>query len=190
MAIVHCTHSDPHASPLSARSRLTQIFAVSRAYLYHAYAWLKLFNFSRSYNKNLSTSDVSMMATSVVLATLSILPYERNLFGRVDELSQEQEKERTLHMANILGFSVVRSMPHSSLPCCPASCAALLCSGSAVRVEAISNPSLPACLSSYPCASAGQACRPPLHPHALSAGVVHQQHEPAVPGAARGEGRV
>lgn len=48
-----------------------------------------------------------MMATSVVLATLSILPYERQLFGRVDEPSHEQEKERTIRMANILGFSVV-----------------------------------------------------------------------------------
>jgi translation initiation factor 3 subunit A len=94
--------------PLLLPSRLTQIFAVSQSYLYHAYAWLKLFNFSRSYNKNLTASDTQMMATSVVLATLSILPYDRQLFGRVDEPSHEQEKERTIRMANILGFSVVR----------------------------------------------------------------------------------
>lgn len=87
-------------------SRLTQIFAVSQSYLYHAYAWLKLFNFSRSYNKNLTASDTQMMATSVVLATLSILPYERALFGRTDDLSHEQEKERTIRMATILGFTV------------------------------------------------------------------------------------
>lgn len=49
-----------------------------------------------------------MMATSVVLATLSILPYERALFGRTDDLSHEQEKERTIRMATILGFTVVR----------------------------------------------------------------------------------
>jgi hypothetical protein len=48
-----------------------------------------------------------MMATSVVLATLSILPYERALFGRTDDLSHEQEKERTIRMATILGFTVV-----------------------------------------------------------------------------------
>jgi hypothetical protein len=41
-------------------SRLTQIFAVSQSYLYHAYAWLKLFNFSRSYNKNLTASDTQV----------------------------------------------------------------------------------------------------------------------------------
>lgn len=49
---------------------------------------------------------MQMMATSVVLATLSILPYERALFGRTDDLSAEQEKERTIRMATILGFTV------------------------------------------------------------------------------------
>lgn len=49
---------------------------------------------------------LQMMATSVVLATLSILPYERALFGRTDDLSAEQEKERTIRMATILGFTV------------------------------------------------------------------------------------
>ncbi|KAF6256090.1 eukaryotic translation initiation factor 3a [Scenedesmus sp. NREL 46B-D3] len=96
-------------------SRLTQIFAVSQSYLYHAYAWLKLFNFSRSYNKNLTGSDTQMMATSVVLATLSIVPYDRQLFGRVDEPSHEQEKERTIRMANILGFSVDKRMDYRSI---------------------------------------------------------------------------
>ncbi len=80
---------------------------MSESHLYHAYAWLKLFNFSRSYNKNLTGSDQSMMATSVVLATLSILPYERSLFNRQDEQTSEQEKERTIRMAAILGFTVV-----------------------------------------------------------------------------------
>lgn len=88
-------------------SRLTQIFAVSESHLYHAYAWLKLFNFSRSYNKNLTPSDQQMMACSVVLATLSILPYDRSLFGRQDDTSAEQEKDRIIRMANILGFTVV-----------------------------------------------------------------------------------
>lgn len=33
---------------------------MSQSYLYHAYAWLKLFNFSRSYNKNLTSSDTQV----------------------------------------------------------------------------------------------------------------------------------
>jgi len=91
-------------------SRLTQIFKVSNAQLYHAYSWLKLFNFSRSFNKNLTQADVSMMATSVVLATLSVPAYDRALFGRQDDAAAEQEKERTLKMANILGFAVVSAI--------------------------------------------------------------------------------
>ena len=96
-------------------SRLTQIFAVSEGHLYHAYAWLKLFNFSRTYNKNLTATDQQMMATSVVLATLSILPYDRPLFGRQDEQQHEQEKEHTIRMANILGFTVDRRMDYKSI---------------------------------------------------------------------------
>jgi translation initiation factor 3 subunit A len=88
-------------------SRLTQIFKVSNAQLYHAFAWLKLLQFSRSYNKSLTPADIGMMATSVVLATLSVPAYDRALFGRQDDLAAEQEKERTLRMANILGFPVV-----------------------------------------------------------------------------------
>ena len=49
-----------------------------------------------------------MMATSVVLSVLSVPAYDRALFGRQDEMAAEQEKERTLKMASILGFAVVR----------------------------------------------------------------------------------
>lgn len=45
-------------------SRLTQIFAVSQSYLYHAYAWLKLYNFSRTFNKNLTASDTQVGTNS------------------------------------------------------------------------------------------------------------------------------
>lgn len=88
-------------------ARLTQIFAVSENHLYHAYAWLKMFNFSKSCNKNLTQGDVHGMASSVLLATLSILPYEqRALLGGSDDSASEQEKERIVRMANILGFAV------------------------------------------------------------------------------------
>ncbi|KAF5827767.1 eukaryotic initiation factor [Dunaliella salina] len=86
-------------------SRLTQIFAVSKNHMYHAYAWLKLFNFSKSFNKNMTPQDLQMMACSVLLATLSILPYDAKA-PQHDEYAVEQEKERILRMANILGFAV------------------------------------------------------------------------------------
>lgn len=88
-------------------ARLTQIFAVSENHLYHAYAWLKLFNFTKSYNKNMTPPDLQSMASSVLLAMLSILPYDPRAQLSQDEQLQEQEKERILRMANILGFAVV-----------------------------------------------------------------------------------
>ncbi|MEW5311497.1 MAG: hypothetical protein WDW38_003207 [Sanguina aurantia] len=83
-------------------ARLTQIFAVSDNHLYHAYAWLKLFGFSKSYNRSLTPTDLQAMATSVLLATLSILPYDRTEAG----ITAEQEKERVIRMTHILGFPV------------------------------------------------------------------------------------
>eukprot|EP00798_Chlamydomonas_sp_ICE-L_P024015 gene24015-9590_t len=85
-------------------ARLTQIFAVSENHMYHAYAWLKLFNFSKSFNKNMTQQDLQTMASSVLLSTLSILPFERA--DHLDDIQVEQEKERILRMATILGFAV------------------------------------------------------------------------------------
>ena len=45
------------------------------------------------------------MATSVLLAALSILPYEHRDKDRT-EADSELEKERSVRMATILGFSV------------------------------------------------------------------------------------
>jgi translation initiation factor 3 subunit A len=90
-------------------ARLTQIFQVSEAHLYQAFAWLKLFTFSRAHRaKDLAADDARALATSVALATLSVLPYERQLFvGRpADEQAAEQERERALRIANILGLNV------------------------------------------------------------------------------------
>mmetsp|Transcript_33886 Transcript_33886/g.95996 ORF Transcript_33886/g.95996 Transcript_33886/m.95996 type:complete len:1014 (-) Transcript_33886:241-3282(-) len=83
-------------------AKLTQIFAVSGSNLYHAYAWYKLYNLSKQYNKNLSTEDQQMMGCSVLLAALSILPYERTEHLSTSSL----EKDRAVRMATILGFSV------------------------------------------------------------------------------------
>ena len=35
-------------------AKLTKVFWVSENYLYHAYAWYKLFNLSKQYNRNLA----------------------------------------------------------------------------------------------------------------------------------------
>jgi translation initiation factor 3 subunit A len=90
-------------------ARLTQIFAVSEAHLYQAFAWLKLFAFSRAHrSKEMAAEDARALATGCALATLSVLPYERQLFvGRpADEQAAEQERERALRIASILGLNV------------------------------------------------------------------------------------
>ncbi|WMV52290.1 hypothetical protein MTR67_045675 [Solanum verrucosum] len=84
--------------------KLTEIFWMSSNHLYHAYAWLKLFSLQKSFNKNLSPKDLQLIASSVVLAALSVSPYDK-LYG-ASHLELENEKERSLRVANLIGFDV------------------------------------------------------------------------------------
>ena len=52
--------------------QLTTIFWVSRNYIFHAHAWLKFYTLSRDQKTTITTSELSHMASSVMLATLSI----------------------------------------------------------------------------------------------------------------------
>ena len=74
------------------------------------YAWYKLYNLAKSYNKNLAASDVQMLAGNVLLSALAISPYSAADSVR-SEADAEQEKERSARMANLLGFTVVRARP-------------------------------------------------------------------------------
>ena len=71
------------------------------------YAWYKLYNLAKGYNKNLAASDVQMLAGNVLLSALAISPYSAADSAR-SESDAEQEKERSARMANLLGFTVVR----------------------------------------------------------------------------------
>ena len=84
-------------------ANLTQVFWISERYLYNAYAWYKLFNISRSYNKNLQEKDLELMATAVVLSTLAILPYDTKVAHGLYEV--ELEREKAARVANLLGFA-------------------------------------------------------------------------------------
>jgi len=90
-------------------SHINANYPVQENHTYHAYAWLKLFNFTKAYNKSMTTDDVKLMASSVVLSTLSIVPYDRQEQHQ-DEVQVEQDKERIVRMANILGFAVVSEL--------------------------------------------------------------------------------
>ena len=68
----------------------------------------KLFNLAKTYNKNLTPGDVSGLASSVLLAGLAVPPYDAAT-GAATDAAAELERERTLRMASILGFSVVRA---------------------------------------------------------------------------------
>ncbi|KAF5746717.1 eukaryotic translation initiation factor 3 subunit A [Tripterygium wilfordii] len=85
-------------------AKLTEIFWISSSHLYHASAWLKLFTLQKSFNKNLSQKDLQMIASSVVLAALAVIPYDQTCGA--SHLELENEKERNLKMANLIGFNL------------------------------------------------------------------------------------
>jgi translation initiation factor 3 subunit A len=84
--------------------KLTEIFWISSSHLYHAYSWFKLFLLQKSFNKNLSQKDLQLIASSVVLAALSVPPHDRT--HGASHLELEHEKERNLRMANLIGFNL------------------------------------------------------------------------------------
>ncbi|KAJ4975686.1 hypothetical protein NE237_000792 [Protea cynaroides] len=85
-------------------AKLTEIFWVSDSHLYHAYAWFKLFTFQKTYNKNLTQKDLQLIASSVVLAALSVTPYGHT--HGASHLELENEKERNLRVASLIGFNL------------------------------------------------------------------------------------
>ncbi|EIE20453.1 hypothetical protein COCSUDRAFT_30620 [Coccomyxa subellipsoidea C-169] len=86
-------------------AKLTRIFTVSDSHLYNGYAWYKLYNLSKTYNKNLTGGDVQTLAANVLLSAMAIPPFGAADLAR-SEAAAEQEKERSMRMANLLGFSV------------------------------------------------------------------------------------
>ncbi|XP_027349299.1 eukaryotic translation initiation factor 3 subunit A [Abrus precatorius] len=84
--------------------KLTEIFWISSSHLYHAYAWFRLFLLQKSFNKNLNQKDLQLIASSVVLAALSVPPHDRT--HGASHLELEHEKERNLRMANLIGFNL------------------------------------------------------------------------------------
>ncbi|KAL8088616.1 eukaryotic translation initiation factor 3 subunit A-like isoform X2 [Apium graveolens] len=85
-------------------AKLTEIFWISTSHLYHAYAWFKLFQLQKSFNKNLNQKDLQLIASSVLLAALSIPPYDH--MRRASHVELEYEKERNLRMSNLIGFNL------------------------------------------------------------------------------------
>ncbi|XP_006643712.1 eukaryotic translation initiation factor 3 subunit A [Oryza brachyantha] len=95
-------------------AKLTEIFWISDCHLYHAYAWLKLFNLQKSYNKNLSQKDLQLIASSVLLAALAVSPYDHK-YG-ASHLELENEKDRNLRIANLVNFSLDSKRENREVP--------------------------------------------------------------------------
>ena len=85
-------------------AKLTEIFWIGSSHLCHAYAWFRLFLLQKSFNKNLSQKDLQLIASSVVLAALSVPPHDRT--HGASHLELEHEKERNLRMSNLIGFNM------------------------------------------------------------------------------------
>ncbi|KAL7591610.1 hypothetical protein Lser_V15G33844 [Lactuca serriola] len=85
-------------------AKLTEIFWISSSHLYHAYAWFKLFQLQKSFNKNLNQKDLQLIASSVLLAALSAPPYDH--LKTASHLELEHDKERNLRMYNLIGFNI------------------------------------------------------------------------------------
>lgn len=85
-------------------AKQSEIFWISSNHIYHAYCWLKLFSLQKSFNKNLSQKDLQLIASSVVLAALSVPPFDQSYGASHMEL--ENEKERRLRVASLIAFDV------------------------------------------------------------------------------------
>lgn len=71
-------------------SKVTKIFWISESQLYHGYASYRLFIIQKRYNKNLKHEDLHLMASSVLLAAISVIPYDHKHGAHHFELENEQ----------------------------------------------------------------------------------------------------
>ena len=100
-------------------AKLTKVFWVSENHLYHAYAWYKLFNLSKAYNRNLTPEDLKAMASAVLLSAIAIPPYESRTSASTSNEEIENAKERDVRMATLLGYTLDPkpvSYTHLTLP--------------------------------------------------------------------------
>ncbi|KAL5719411.1 hypothetical protein ACHQM5_012192 [Ranunculus cassubicifolius] len=72
------------------KAKLTEIFWVAESHFYHAY--------------NLTQKDLQFISSSIVLAALSVVPYDHSCGASYMDLVNE--KERNLRMANLILFNI------------------------------------------------------------------------------------
>ena len=77
------------------------MFLVSRSYLFHAYAWLKLYEINEKHNKGMTESARGQMASALVLAALAVPVVPKSI-----SISSYPNDEADKHkrMATLLGY--------------------------------------------------------------------------------------
>ena len=86
--------------------KLIQIFWVSDNYLFHAYASYRFYNLSVTQNRNLTTDRKEMLASAVLLSTLSIPSIVEDAEAEEKLFDFDAEKENNAKIAHLLNFSV------------------------------------------------------------------------------------
>ena len=81
---------------------LSDMFLVSRSYLFHAYAWLKFYNLNEKNNTALSAAELTRMASALTLSALAV-----PVVKRYDSISSytNDEADKKKRMAALLGYS-------------------------------------------------------------------------------------
>ena len=81
---------------------LSDMFLVSRSYLFHAYAWLKFYNLNEKNNTSLSAAELTRMASALTLSALAV-----PVVKRYDSISSytNDEADKKKRMAALLGYS-------------------------------------------------------------------------------------
>eukprot|EP00189_Rhodosorus_marinus_P010280 CAMPEP_0184745962 /NCGR_PEP_ID=MMETSP0315-20130426/8574_1 /TAXON_ID=101924 /ORGANISM="Rhodosorus marinus, Strain UTEX LB 2760" /LENGTH=929 /DNA_ID=CAMNT_0027218337 /DNA_START=98 /DNA_END=2887 /DNA_ORIENTATION=+ len=92
--------------------RLTQVFWMSKNYLYHAHALYKLYSLNIKQNKSLSAEEAKNMATRLLLASLCVPPFDAHSAVLADSIGLNhagdaagENAARHARMAAILGYS-------------------------------------------------------------------------------------
>jgi translation initiation factor 3 subunit A len=81
--------------------RLTEMFLVSKDYLFHAYAWLKLYNLECKSSDTTDDVAIANMANCLTLASMAVPVFSmRDNISTVDQLEARKAKE----MASLLGY--------------------------------------------------------------------------------------
>jgi translation initiation factor 3 subunit A len=81
--------------------RLTEMFLVSKDYLFHAYAWLKLYNLQRTSSERADDAAMENMASCLTLASMAVPVFSMgDNISNIDQLEAHKAKE----MAGLLGY--------------------------------------------------------------------------------------